>query len=160
MKYGKVTLGQIEALLNKIGGPDQMKRIISGRSRVVIVDAEPWCKVLIGGKWLSLVVQSARSLGVSIEEATISNVYEAAAAFDLGFCPLGTHAEIDRDFLKSTFPKGLGGGGLNFATPLTEAFGPQYYWHGASKWQNWKSSIFKNDANASAILDSFVFVLR
>lgn len=47
MKYGKVELGQIEALLNKIGGEDGMMAILSGRAtiaytkHIINLDAEP-----------------------------------------------------------------------------------------------------------------------
>lgn len=37
MKYGQITLGQIEALLNKVGGPDSVKRILSGLTSVLVV---------------------------------------------------------------------------------------------------------------------------
>lgn len=37
MKYGDLTLGQIEALVNKVGGIDRVKRVLSGRTEVVLV---------------------------------------------------------------------------------------------------------------------------
>lgn len=47
MKYGKVDLGQVEALLNKIGGEEGMNAILSGRAtiaykeHVIDLDAQP-----------------------------------------------------------------------------------------------------------------------
>ena len=47
MKYGPVNLGQIEALLNKIGGEEGMNAILSGRAKiaysehVIDLDADP-----------------------------------------------------------------------------------------------------------------------
>ena len=47
MKYGPVTLGQIEALLNKIGGEEGMNAILSGRATIaysehlIDLDADP-----------------------------------------------------------------------------------------------------------------------
>lgn len=47
MKYGDVNLGQVEALLNKIGGEEGMKAILSGRAtiayneHVINLDADP-----------------------------------------------------------------------------------------------------------------------
>ncbi len=47
MKYGDVKLGQVEALLNKIGGEEGMKAILSGRAtiahkeHIIDLDADP-----------------------------------------------------------------------------------------------------------------------
>ncbi len=46
MKYGKVDLGQIEALINKVGGEQGMKMILSGRAG--IVPLRPWQKIMLG----------------------------------------------------------------------------------------------------------------
>lgn len=46
MKYNKMNLGQIEALINKVGGPDGVKKILSGR--VGIVSLKPWQTVNLG----------------------------------------------------------------------------------------------------------------
>lgn len=39
MKYGKVTLGQVEAVLNKLGGANGMHRFLSGELKVISADS-------------------------------------------------------------------------------------------------------------------------
>lgn len=40
MKYGKYTLGQIEALLNMIGGQKAINAVLAGKKRIVLEDVE------------------------------------------------------------------------------------------------------------------------
>ena len=47
MKYGNVNFGQCEALINKIGGEQALKRLLAGKI-VVIGPVEPWRKVKLG----------------------------------------------------------------------------------------------------------------
>lgn len=46
MKYNKLNLGQIEALVNKVGGIDGVKKVLSGRAG--IVSLKPWQNVKLG----------------------------------------------------------------------------------------------------------------
>lgn len=48
MKYGELTLGQIEALVNKLGGKDVVKGILSGESRVVVTNVAATLLKFIG----------------------------------------------------------------------------------------------------------------
>lgn len=48
MKYGKLNLGQIEAIVNKLGGMDVVRGILSERKKVAVMSAQPWAEIRIG----------------------------------------------------------------------------------------------------------------
>jgi hypothetical protein len=53
MKYGSLTLGQIEAIVNKLGGMDGVNRLLSGRAKIEIVKHVIDCDVdpLVPSAW-------------------------------------------------------------------------------------------------------------
>lgn len=49
MKYGNLNLGQIEALVNKVGGMQSVKRILSGFVNIsTTLNAKPWITINLG----------------------------------------------------------------------------------------------------------------
>ncbi len=73
MKYGNVTMGQIEAVINKLGGEDGMKRFLSGDNnggrvivgepRIITIDrAQPFGPVKFLGQDWTIDEQDERSL--------------------------------------------------------------------------------------------------
>lgn len=59
MKYGKIDLGQIEALINKIGGEDGMRGLLAGELRVVPVNES---------------AKAAKKQGVLVRDGSVSAV--------------------------------------------------------------------------------------
>lgn len=68
MKYNKLNLGQIEALINKIGGSEGVSKILSGR--VGIVPLKPWQTVKLG------IFQSEDALRKALDDAGSDGGYE------------------------------------------------------------------------------------
>jgi hypothetical protein len=48
MKYGELTLGQVEAVVNKIGGMEGVKRILSGEEVVIKRKFKTWKTIKLG----------------------------------------------------------------------------------------------------------------
>jgi hypothetical protein len=48
MKYGTMTFGQAEALVNKLGGMDALKKVLSGRASLRLIPNQPWQTVRLG----------------------------------------------------------------------------------------------------------------
>ncbi len=48
MKYAKFDLGQIEAILNMLGGEDGAKRFLAGKTKVVSKEFEVWKTIKLG----------------------------------------------------------------------------------------------------------------
>jgi len=68
MKYSKLNLGQIEALVNKVGGLEGVIKILSGR--VGIVRLKPWQTVQLG------TFQSESALRQALDDAGSDGGYE------------------------------------------------------------------------------------
>ncbi|MDO8566970.1 MAG: hypothetical protein Q7R58_02355 [bacterium] len=68
MKYSKLNLGQIEALVNKVGGLDGVSKILSGR--VGIVPLKPWQTIRLGN------FQSEDALRQALDNAGSDGGYE------------------------------------------------------------------------------------
>ena len=68
MKYSKLNLGQIEALVNKVGGLEGVIKILSGR--VGVVRLKPWQTVQLG------TFQSESALRQALDDAGSDGGYE------------------------------------------------------------------------------------
>ncbi len=113
MKYNKLDLGTVEAIVNKLGGIEGVKTFLSGRTG--IVNLKPWRTVEVDGKKLNLVKLNVGDLAAASEFP--QDIYEAAQDLRLGVCPNGTaEAVFEQGDLELDFQDDRQ---IQFATALT-----------------------------------------
>jgi hypothetical protein len=100
MKYGDLTLGQIEALVNKLGGTQNVRDILSGKKHVTLMpirDLQIWNTVsLPDGTERDLVIVSLEQLGLDYlyERVSPQEIYEKAISLGLQLFPEALATEI------------------------------------------------------------------
>lgn len=81
MKYGELNLGQIEAVVNKLGGMKGIERLLSGETGIGLQEPKVWRKLAISPSSLDEFLKKLRYANVDMGGAKTEQILESLVPF-------------------------------------------------------------------------------